>query len=85
MGGLSRVMSYNRDLARRGGLAAAKVLGTELLDVDGSSSACMVNVRIPVAPTRLGESTAWFAPHGAVAWMFDALHAEFKTAIPIVV
>lgn len=64
-GGSQRIRDYCRDLAIRGGQAAAEILGTEILGIEGSHYvANMVNVRLPLSvpddnsPTHIEELAA---------------------------
>ncbi|CEH14612.1 Cysteine desulfurase NFS1 [Ceraceosorus bombacis] len=82
LGGYERLRRYTHDLARKGALEVARILGSELLDPDGERTAAMVNVRVPVAAhCTQGEVDKWFA--AARPWFWNTLQDEFKTAIPL--
>lgn len=83
LGGEDRIMSYNHDLAIRGGKAAASILGTCVLDLsDNLLTASMVNVQVPIIKSRLGSNIdAWISSAGP--WFFTTLLSEFKTVIPV--
>jgi hypothetical protein len=64
-GGSQRIREYCRDLAVQGGQAAAEILGTSVLGIEGSHYiANMVNVRLPLSvpdessPTHVEELAA---------------------------
>jgi selenocysteine lyase/cysteine desulfurase len=86
LGGEARIMNYNHDLAVRGGKAAARVLGTSVMDTpDNALTASMVNVRLPIVQSRLPSSVealnVWAAK--ADRWFFDRLYNDFKTFTPV--
>lgn len=82
LGGLARVQAYTTHLARVGGRAAARILGTETLDGGDADLAGipMVNVRLPLDEGTWGED--WMAP-GGVNEYFEAKLLWFKTTIPL--
>lgn len=89
LGGEARIMNYCHDLAVRGGLAAARILGTSMMDLDDRSmTGCMANVRLPILNARIANGAkdgaamqAWV--NKASSWFFDSLLNEFKTIIPL--
>lgn len=86
LGGLDRIMNYNHDLAVRGGLAAARILGTNVMDGTAplySQTGAMTNLRLPVIKSKVGSNAALWLQSGAESWFFQSLLNEFKTVIPV--
>lgn len=83
MGGEERIMGYTRDLAIRGGKAAAQILDTCVMDLaDNALTAGMVNVQLPIIKSRTGaDAAAWM--DAADPWFFSTLHKEFKTCLTV--
>jgi selenocysteine lyase/cysteine desulfurase len=88
-GGERAIMEYNTTLAREGGKAVAKILGTKILDNSTQSltNCCLVNVLLPItaSPSKIpGTNTIKpGAEDTAVLWMEKALIADYKTFIAI--
>lgn len=80
LGGEKRIRNYNSNLAIKGGLIAAKILETEVLETEnGELTASMANVRLPLINSKVNEEN-WVAVR---SYIMDTLTAEFKTVIPI--
>jgi hypothetical protein len=81
LGGEERIMSYNRFLAYKGGIAAAKILDTCILEpADPDLTCAMVNVQVPIIKSRLGSDVdAWMT--AANSWFFITLQQEFKCTL----
>lgn len=89
-GGEEAIMSYCWDLAREGGLAAAKILGTEVMDNEEGTltrQSSMVMVRLPIEIRNVEKETAGVpieqAP-GVQAWICETLVKEHNTFIAII-
>jgi selenocysteine lyase/cysteine desulfurase len=88
-GGEKAIIEYNTNLAREGGKAVAKILGTKILDNSTQSltNCCLVNVLLPIAtnPSKIpGTNTIKPGVEGtAVLWMQKALIEDYKTFIAI--
>lgn len=89
-GGEGAIMSYCWDLARRGGLAAAEVLGTEVMDNEEGTltrQCAMVMVRLPIE-IRDPEKGTMGVPEaqapGVQAWICETLVTEYNTFVAIV-
>lgn len=83
-------MQYCWDLAAAGGAAAARVLGTEIMDDAAGSltrQCAMVNVRLPIGlPHGLVEADAAAAAGlgaRAQSWMCEEMASRFHTFIAI--
>ena len=79
--GEEAIMAYNNDLARRGGLAVAAVLDTEVLQTDGTEGRCsMTNVRLPLS---LKEMTMGNKKHVEKVgqWIMKTMDLEYNTAV----
>jgi hypothetical protein len=84
LGGEKRIIDYNLTLARQGGAAAAKILGTETMDTkNGELTACMANVRLPLLPGTWRPNFEWMKTGGMNAWFEETLLRQFKTTIPL--
>ncbi|KAG8161452.1 hypothetical protein KVR01_008439 [Diaporthe batatas] len=80
-GGEAAIMSYCWELAKKGGLAAAEILGTEVMDnEDGTLTrqCCMVMVRLPVRISNAEEAA------GVQAWICETLVKQHNTFVAIV-
>ncbi|KAI1299579.1 pyridoxal phosphate-dependent transferase [Xylaria venustula] len=77
-GGEAKIMEYIQTLAREGGEAAARVLGTEVLDnaSQSMSKGAMINVALPIDVN--------VASHTAQHWMMRKMVDEYKTFIPLI-
>lgn len=88
-GGEKAIMEYNSNLAREGGKAVAKILGTEILDNASQSltNCCLVNVLLPLAVNKQKvKGTVTVKPEHvgtATQWMQRALVNEHKTFLAI--
>ncbi|KAI3391572.1 hypothetical protein diail_7064 [Diaporthe ilicicola] len=89
-GGEAAVMEHCWDLARRGGLAAARVLGTEIMDNEVGEllrQCAMVTVRLPVEIRSAEKGTPGVpveqAP-GVQAWICETLVRKYNTFIAII-
>ena len=88
-GGEIAIMEYNSNLAREGGIAAAKILGTKVLDNDGHTltDCCLVNVLLPleVSDSAIpGTNTVKPANVSrATLWMEEILMKEHNTFLAI--
>lgn len=84
---LLAVMQYCWDLAAAGGAAAARILGTEIMDDAAGSltrQCAMVMVRLPVAlPPGLDAATAAGIGAKAQSWMCEEMASRFHTFIAI--
>lgn len=81
------VMRYCWDLAAAGGAAAARILGTEVMDSATGSltrQCAMVMVRLPMEPVH-GQEAAAAAHIGAKvqSWMCEEMASRFNTFIAI--
>ncbi|KAH0144894.1 PLP-dependent transferase, partial [Aureobasidium melanogenum] len=58
--GEEAIISYNKELARKGGQLVADMLGTEVLDNEGLTlgQCAMTNVRLPISPEKCSEKLA---------------------------
>ncbi|KAH8781279.1 pyridoxal phosphate-dependent transferase [Diaporthe sp. PMI_573] len=89
-GGEAAIMGYCWELARKGGLAAAKVLGTEVMDnEDGTLTrqCSMVMVRLPIEirdTDRVIEGVAPEETAGVQAWICETLVKKYNTFVAIV-
>lgn len=93
LGGEERIRAYTHSLALLGGLAVARILGTDLLETmqpapgDGKTliathTASMVNVRLPLASRAIGTDVdAWLWSRRGESWMWDTLMDEFGVAV----
>ncbi|THY01206.1 PLP-dependent transferase [Aureobasidium pullulans] len=80
--GEDAIMSYNKDLARRGGKLVADILGTEVMDnAQGTLGDCaMVNVRLPI---DLENVTKEKPNHGddIASWVNKTMNLQFNIAV----
>ncbi|POS68618.1 hypothetical protein DHEL01_v212988 [Diaporthe helianthi] len=89
-GGEAAIMSYCWELARKGGLAAAEVLGTEVMDnEDGTltKQSSMVMVRLPILMRNTEEGVEGVAPEQAArvqAWICETLVKQHNTFVAVV-
>lgn len=89
-GGEAAIMSYCWELARKGGLAAAEVLGTEVMDNDDSTltrQCSMVMVRLPTQIRNAEAGTEGVAPEqaaGVQAWICETLVKQHNTFVAVV-
>lgn len=79
--GENAIMTYTRDLARRGGEFVAVLLGTEVLENDtGTLGACnLTNVRLPLPKSSEEELTR------IGAWIQKTMTFEYHTAVNVFV
>ncbi|KAM0326543.1 hypothetical protein ACHAQA_006412 [Verticillium albo-atrum] len=79
LGGEQRIVDYLWTLAKDGGRAAAKVLGTEVLDnATGTLTNCaMVNVFLPLEGIAAEDEAA------VAAFITRVLREEYKTFLPV--
>jgi selenocysteine lyase/cysteine desulfurase len=89
-GGEKAIMEYCVHLAKDGGKAAAKILGTSIMDnnTETLTKDCgMVNILLPleISPTKVHGKNCIDPRNGTIAteWMQETLIADFKTFIPI--
>ena len=88
-GGEDAIMVYKTGLAREGGRAVAKVLGTSIMDNStGTLTKCaMVNVLLPlkVSSSKIPGTNTIRPEHEQIAkqWMPETLIEEHKTFVPI--
>ena len=88
-GGEKAIMEYNTNLAREGGKAAAKVLGTKIMDNNTSTltGCCMVNVLLPlqISSSKIPGTNTIKPEHQPIAkqWMHEALIEDHRTFVPI--
>ncbi|KAJ0116402.1 hypothetical protein J7T55_007382 [Diaporthe amygdali] len=89
-GGEAAIMEYCWELARRGGLAAAKILGTEVMDnEDGTLTrqCSMVMVRLPIEVASAEKGTPGVPieqASGVQAWICETLVTKYNTFIAII-
>lgn len=89
-GGEDAIMSYCWDLARKGGLAAARVLGTEVMDNEEGTltrQSSMVMVRLPIEVCDVKAGTAGVPIEQAPrvqAWICETLVKKYDTFIAII-
>lgn len=80
-------MQYCWDLAAAGGAAAARILGTEVMDDAAGSltrQCAMVMVRLPVAaPRGLGAAAAARVGGRVQSWMCEEMARRFDTFIAV--
>ncbi|KAI0875894.1 pyridoxal phosphate-dependent transferase [Hypoxylon argillaceum] len=79
LGGEARIREYIHTLARKGGEAAARILGTEVLDnASRSMSRCaLINVALPI--------DVGVAPPSTQHWMMRTMVEEYKTFVALIV
>lgn len=88
-GGEKSIMEYNFKLAKEGGLAAAKILGTTIMDNrTGTLTNCsIVNVLLPleICQSKTPGKNCIDPGNGMLAtqWMQETLIEDFNTFIPI--
>lgn len=83
LGGEERITSYCHYLAQKGGMAAAQILDTCILESpDAELTCCMVNVQVPIIKSKIGSDIdAWMA--AANNWFFTTLLQEYKTLLVV--
>jgi hypothetical protein len=83
LGGEERIMSYNHYLAQKGGIAAAGILDTCVLDPpDAELTCCMVNVQVPIIKSKIGtDIDVWMTV--ANDWFFTTLLQEYKILVTV--
>jgi len=88
-GGEKSIMEYNFKLAKEGGLAAAKILGTTIMDNrTGTLTKCsIVNVLLPleICKSKIPGKNCIDPENGMLAtqWMQETLIEDFNTFVPI--
>lgn len=83
LGGEQRIRDYNNDLALRGGISAAKILDTCILDdEDHYFTTNMVNVKLPIIKSRIGNDIVKWEGK-ARSWFASTLLTDFKVVAPI--
>lgn len=88
-GGEAAIMEYCWDLARTGGLAAARILGTEVMDNEQGTltrQCAMVSVRLPVEirSAEKGPGVSVEQAPKVQAWICEALVKKHNTFIAMV-
>ncbi|KAL5363807.1 aminotransferase family protein [Aspergillus floccosus] len=81
VGGEAEIMRYNAELAQRGGRLLAQILNTEILDDvdrDLTRGCSMVNVRLPIDASELGNSLM-----DTLDYVQRSLIEGFKTYVPV--
>jgi hercynylcysteine S-oxide lyase len=89
-GGEKAIMEYCSNLAKQGGKAVAKTLGTSIMDNSTETltkGCCIVNILLPleISPTKVHGKNCIDPENGTIAteWMQETLVHDFKTFIPI--
>jgi hypothetical protein len=88
-GGEKAIIEYNSKLAKEGGKAVAKILGTTILDNSTTTltDCCMVNILLPleINASKVPGKNVIDPGNGMLAtqWMQEILIEDFKTFIPI--
>jgi selenocysteine lyase/cysteine desulfurase len=89
-GGEKAIMEYCYKLAKEGGEAVAKVLGTSIMDNSTGTltkGCCIVNVLLPleISPSMIPGKNCIDPGNGSIAteWMQEALIEDFNTFLPI--
>ena len=88
-GGEKAVIEYNTKLAREGGKAIAKILGTEILDnkTETLTNCCMVNVLLPLTTAPSNSPGVYYVkPENQVVaaeWMQETMVSDYKTFLVI--
>jgi selenocysteine lyase/cysteine desulfurase len=88
-GGEKAIMEYNFKLAKEGGVAAAKILGTTIMDNSaGTLTNCsIVNVLLPleISQSKVPGKNCIDPGNGMLAtqWMQETLISDFDTFVPI--
>ncbi len=88
-GGEKAIIEYNTNLAREGGKAVAKILGTKILDNSTNSltNCCLVNVLLPleVSDSKVAGTNTIKQEDALVAlqWLQHTLVDDFRTFVPI--
>ena len=81
-GGFTRVLEYNTQLARDGGRALARLLGTEVMEnAEGSLGECMMtNVSLPLGDKVVMDKREMMV---VISWMGKVMREEKNTFIAI--
>lgn len=89
-GGEKAIMEYCHKLAKEGGKAVAKILGTRIMDNSTETltkDCCLVNVLLPleISPSKVGGKNCIDPGNQAIAteWMQEELIEDFNTFMPI--
>lgn len=89
-GGEKAIMEYCSNLAKEGGQAVAKILGTSVMDNSTETltkDCCLINVLLPleINPSKIPGKNCIDPGNRMVAteWMQEALIADFNTFLPI--
>ncbi|KAI1108646.1 PLP-dependent transferase [Nemania sp. NC0429] len=79
LGGEAKIMEYTHALAREGGRAVARILGTEVLDNESRtlSRCAMTNVALPIDVS--------LASIGTQDWMMRTMVKEYHTFIALII
>jgi hypothetical protein len=89
-GGEEAIMEYCSKLAKEGGEAVARILGTNIMDNSTGTltrGCCIVNVLLPleISPSKVPGQNCIDPGNGMLAtqWMEQTLTTDFKTFLPI--
>jgi hypothetical protein len=88
-GGEKAIISYNTSLAREGGKAVARILGTKIMDnsTNTLTECCLVNVLLPlkISPSKIPGMNTIRPEHEPIAkqWMQETLIDDHKTFVAI--
>ncbi|KAN0096323.1 PLP-dependent transferase [Hyaloscypha variabilis] len=89
-GGEEAIMEYCSKLAKEGGEAVARILGTNIMDNSTGTltrGCCIVNVLLPleISPSKVPGQNCIDPGNGMLAtqWMEQTLTIDFKTFLPI--
>ncbi|KAI9681620.1 MAG: hypothetical protein M1829_000817 [Trizodia sp. TS-e1964] len=90
-GGEEAIMAYCQTLARTGGAAALRVLGTEILGDEAARRCAFATLRLPltIGANEAARVVQWmnrvmideYATFVAIAWFADALWARFSAQV----
>ncbi|KAI1173244.1 pyridoxal phosphate-dependent transferase [Nemania sp. FL0916] len=79
LGGEAKIMEYTHALARQGGKAVARILGTEVMDNESQSltKCSMIMVALPMDASLASASTQ--------DWMMRTMVKEYKTFVALII